>query len=302
MKTTIDYMSKYSIKDLEHLSGIKAHTIRIWEQRHGIIKPKRTPTNIRYYSSDDLKTILKIARLRENGLKISKIASMTREEINREVGSLDDHESEDIRNYIHFLTTAMIDLDEALFERTLSTCILQLGLETTMYRIIHPFLVKIGTLWQTEAINPAQEHFISCLLRQKLIVAIDGQKVRITDDSKKFLLYLPEGELHELTLLFSCYLLRKNGHQVIYLGQNLPFEDVKTAYRVYQPHCLLSISTNFPITELVQDYMNDLSTSFPEATIYLSGYAVLNAKVIVPTNVELLHELRDLNELSTIHS
>ena len=297
MKTTIDYMSEYSIKDLENLSGIKAHTIRIWEQRYGIIQPKRTSTNIRYYSSNDLKKILKIARLREIGIKISKIASMTKDEINQRIGSLDDQENNDITNYIHFLTTAMVDLDEDLFERTLSTCILQLGLETTMYRIIHPFLIKIGTLWQTEAINPAQEHFISCLLRQKLIVAIDGQKVRSGSQSKKFLLYLPEGELHELTLLFSCYLLRKYGQQVIYLGQNLPFEDIRIAYRVYNPDFLLSICTNFPTKDQMQTYVKKLSASFPKATILISGFAVVNGALSAPANVKILHELQDLRTL-----
>ena len=292
-------MSQYSIKDLEHLSGIKAHTIRIWEQRYGIITPRRTPTNIRYYDSSDLKTLLKIARLRENGFKISRIASMSADEINQHVGSLDNGESEDIRNYIHFLTTAMIDLDEELFERTLATCILQLGLEITMYKIIHPFLVKIGTLWQTEAINPAQEHFISCLLRQKLIVAIDGQKIQSDNKAKKFLLYLPEGELHELTLLFSCYLLRKNGYQVIYLGQNLPFDDVCTAYKVYKPHCLLTICTNFPTRDAVKQYIGNLSSSFPKANIFVSGFAVLNGGFDVPSNVKILHELQDLNSLTT---
>jgi len=280
------------------MSGVKAHTIRIWEQRYGIIKPKRTPTNIRYYSPDDLKLILKIARLRENGFKISKIAAMTPEELNLQVGSLDDFGTDDAENFIHFLTTAMVDLDEDLFEKTLATCILQMGLEATMYDIIHPFLIKIGTLWQTEAINPAQEHFISCLLRQKLIVAIDGQKVRPHQDAKKFLLYLPEGELHELTLLFSCYLLRKNGNQVIYLGQNLPFKDIRNAYKVYKPQYLLSISTTHPTPDQMQDYINKLSQSFPKATIYLTGFAVLSQGLTIPTNIELLQEMKDLHALA----
>ncbi|GJM27778.1 MAG: MerR family transcriptional regulator [Cyclobacteriaceae bacterium] len=296
MKTSIDYMSKYSIKDLENLSGIKAHTLRIWEQRYGIIVPKRTPTNIRYYDSNDLKSVLKIARLREHGFKISKIATMTPEHINRQISSLAEQESGDPGNYIHFLTTAMIDLDEDLFERTLSTCILQLGLETTMYSIIHPFLTKIGTLWQTEAINPAQEHFISCLLRQKLIVAIDGQKLQGSPDGKKFLLYLPEGELHELSLLFSCYLLRKIGHQVIYLGQNLPFTDLGIAYQMYQPDIILCICTSFPTRDLIQSYLNDLSTNFPKATIFVSGFAIISNELTIPLNVKVLNQLTELKE------
>ena len=294
MKNTIDYMSKYSIKDLENLSGIKAHTIRIWEQRYGIIKPKRTATNIRYYNSNDLKTILKIARLRESGIKISKIASMSPDEINLQIEALEIEDSDDVGNYIHFLTTAMIDLDEDLFEKTLSTCILQIGLESTMYDVIHPFLLKIGSMWQTEAVNPAQEHFITCLLRQKLIVAIDGQKPAGGPGSKKFLLYLPEGELHELTLLFASYLLKKSGHQVIYLGQNMPFHDVKLAYRVYKPNYLLTISTSFPTKDNMQSYVDELSESFPDATVFLSGYAVLSADLSIPSNIEVLRQMQEL--------
>lgn len=289
-------MGHYSIKDLENLSGIKAHTIRIWEQRHGIITPKRTPTNIRYYNSEDLKTLLKIARLKESGIKISKIASMSPDEINQEIGSLDLDDSDETRNYIHFLTTAMIDLDEDLFEKTLSTCILQIGLESTMYEVIHPFLLKIGTMWQTEAVNPAQEHFITCLLRQKLIVAIDGQKVKSNVDTKRFLLYLPEGELHELTLLFSSYLLKRAGHRVIYLGQNMPFADVETAYKIYRPDYILSISTSMPTKDHIQQYVNDLSEKFPDVTILLSGFAILQAGLTVPSNVEILRQFEELNQ------
>ena len=189
METTIEYLGKYSIKDLEHLSGIKAHTIRIWEQRYNLIHPKRTPTNIRYYESADLKLILNVARLRDHGFKISKIAAMSQEEINSRTREIDSEDSSGPENYLHALTTAMIDLDEELFEHTLSTCILQFGLESTMYEIIHPFLLRIGHLWQTDAINPAQEHFISCLLRQKLIVAIDGQKLNIETNAKRFMLF-----------------------------------------------------------------------------------------------------------------
>lgn len=299
METEINYMSTYSIKDLEHLSGIKAHTLRIWEQRYNLIHPKRTPTNIRYYESSDLKLILNIARLREHGFKISKIAAMSKEAMNLQIRELDIQDPEGPENYIHHLTNAMLDLDEGLFEHTLSTCILQLGLESTMKDIIHPFLLRIGYLWQTEAINPAQEHFISCLLRQKLIVAIDGQQSNFDSNAKRYMLYLPEGELHEITLLYASYILKKHNNHVIYLGQNLPFTDVKGAYKIYQPDYVLSISTTSPQKALIQKYVNSLSKSFPKATILLSGFGILNATLSIPFNVKILKQINDLHQYMT---
>jgi len=166
-------VSTYSIKDLEHLTGIKAHTIRIWEQRYDILSPKRTDTNIRYYDSTDLKHMLNIALLNNNGYKISKIAKMSQEEVFEAVLQTID-KNNNYSDQINALTVAMIDLNEAQFEKIMSTNILQIGFEDTMLNIIYPFLTKIGFLWQIDSINPAQEHFMTNLIRQKLIVAIDG--------------------------------------------------------------------------------------------------------------------------------
>ncbi|MEX0883706.1 MAG: MerR family transcriptional regulator, partial [Cyclobacteriaceae bacterium] len=204
-------MKYYSIKDLEQLSGIKAHTLRIWEQRYKILKPKRTETNIRYYDDDDLKLILNVALLNDNGFKISKIAKLNMEDIKSEILKLTER-SFKFDDQIHALIIAMVELDEERFEKIISTNILKIGFELTMINIIYPFLSKIGILWQTGSIHPGQEHFISNLVRQKLIVAIDGQMY--TGGGKKFLLFLPEGELHEISLLFSSYLLKSNGHKV----------------------------------------------------------------------------------------
>ena len=299
METTIEYLGKYSIKDLEHLSGIKAHTIRIWEQRYNLIHPKRTPTNIRYYESEDLKLILNIARLRDHGFKISKIAAMSKDEISYRTREIDSKDSAGPENYLHALTTAMIDLDEELFEHTLSTCILQLGLEATMHQIIRPFLLQIGNLWQTNAINPAQEHFISCLLRQKLIVAIDGQKPNIGANAKRFMLFLPEGELHEITLLFSSYTLKKYGNQVIYLGQNLPFDDIGVAYKIYRPDYLLSIFTTFPKQNKMQQYLYRLAKEFPDTIVLLSGFGILNADLDLPKNIKVMGDMKDIITYAT---
>ncbi len=218
-------MAHYSIKDLEKLSGIKAHTLRIWEKRYQIVKPSRTDTNIRYYCDDDLKRILNISILNRHGLKISRIAGMTDAQLSEQVMHLaqatGDHESQ-----IEQLTIAMIEMDEERFEKTLSKSIMTVGFEETVLTIIYPFFDKVGMLWQTGSINPAQEHFVSNLIRQKLLVAIDSQNYPHNPESRRFLLFLPEGELHELGLLFFHYILKKHGHQVIYLGQSVPFADL----------------------------------------------------------------------------
>mgnify|MGYP006293504839 CR=1 FL=1 len=279
-------MSTYSIKDLEQLSGIKAHTLRIWEQRYQFILPKRTETNIRFYDGKDLKLVLNIALLKENGYKISKIAGMSEEDMNKEVLRLTE---KNLRypDQIHALTLAMVDLDEDRFEKIMATNILKLGFESTMINVIYPFLSKIGVLWQTGAINPSQEHFISNLIRQKLIVAIDGQFVSNQDSQHKYLLYLPEGELHELTLLFLCYIIKARRNKVVYFGQNLPFDDLKSIYEVHNPDYILTIVTTSPPASEIKDYVDRLSQTFPEAEILLSGYQVIGQKIKSKDNVKV---------------
>lgn len=287
-------MSTYSIKDLEQLSGIKAHTLRIWEQRYNLLNPKRTDTNIRYYDDEDLKLILNVALLNDHGLKISKIASMNMEEIRAEVMKLTDrtltHDDQ-----IHALTICMIELDEVRFDKILSTNILKLGFEQTIMNIVYPFMSKIGVLWQTGAINPAHEHFISNLVRQKLIVAIDGQVVN--GEGKKFLLFLPEGELHEISLLFACYLIKSKGHKVIYLGQNTPNEDLNSVHKIHRPDYMLTVITTSPAAEYAQEYLNTLAARFAETQIMVTGYQVIGQDLLMPPNVKLMNYIRDIKQL-----
>ena len=294
-------MSTYSIKDLEQLSGIKAHTLRIWEQRYNLLSPKRTDTNIRFYDDDDLKLILNVAMLNDNGFKISKIASMSSDDIRKEVVKLTER-SLTHDDQIHALTIAMIEMDEERFEKVLSGNISKLGFEQTMLNIIYPFMSKIGVLWQTGAINPAQEHFMSNLVRQKLIVAIDSQKYN--GGGKKFLLFLPEGELHEISLLFASYLIKSKGHKVIYLGQSTPKDDLLTVYNVHRPEYLLTVITTSPSAEFTQDYIHSLSERFHDSEILVSGYQVIGQDLVFPPNVRQMNYLRDikglLEELVTI--
>jgi DNA-binding transcriptional MerR regulator len=286
-------VAHYSIKELEHLSGIKAHTIRIWEQRYSILSPKRTDTNIRFYDDTDLKTLLNVSLLNEKGYKISKIARLDKNQLREEVLKIAATEAEDHHLHLNSLLVAMIEMDEEKFERAFATPILQLGFEKAMLQAVYPFLHRIGILWQTNKICPAHEHFVSNLLRQKLIVAIDGQVQARHEGSTKFLLFLPEGELHELALLFMSYLLRARQHHTLYLGQNLPYADLQAAYEVYQPEYLVTVITSFPQPDQVQAYINKLATDYPKAIILLYGSQVQHGSLTLPSNVKRLTVISD---------
>lgn len=290
-------MSNYSIKDLEQLSGIKAHTLRIWEQRYNIINPKRTDTNIRTYDDKDLKLVLNISLLQSHNYKISTIAKLSLEDLSKEVLAI----SEQHLNYpdqIHALTIAMIDIDEDRFEKIMATNILQFGFENTMINIIYPFLSRIGTLWITGSIGPAQEHFITNLIRQKIIVAIDGQVIRLDADSKKYVLYTPEGELHEIPLLFANYILRARNNKVVYLGQSLPFSELKFVCELHKPDYLFSVITSTPGQDEIQNYVKRLGDSFPTVKVLLTGYQVVAQGLDLPTNTEIVMNIKQLMDIA----
>lgn len=290
-------MSDYSIRDLEQLSGIKAHTLRIWEQRYSIINPKRTETNIRTYDDQDLKLVLNIALLKDYDYKISEIAKMSIEQINQEVVAISDKKLS-YPDQIHALTISMIDLDEERFEKIMSTNILQSGFENTMINIIYPFLGRIGTLWVTGSIGPAQEHFITNLIRQKVIVAIDGQVFKRNEASKTFVLYCPEGETHEISLLFATYILKSRNHKVIYFGQSLPFNELEFAYRIHKPDYIYGAITSSPGQDEIQNYVTRLGSTFPECTILLTGYQVVGQDIDCLPNTKILTQARDLMEIA----
>lgn len=290
-------MANYSIKDLEHLSGIKAHTLRIWEQRYNLINPKRTDTNIRYYDQDDLKLVLNVSLLKDNGFKISKIAEMSMEEMFEEVVRVSE-KTTSFADQIYALTLSMIDLDEQRFEKIISTNTLKIGFERTMMNIINPFLSKIGIMWLTDSINPAQEHFITNLIRQKLMVAIDGQYPTVREDARKYMLFLPDGELHELTLLFASYLIKARENKVIYLGQTMPMNDLVMAFDVYKPDYLLTVLTSRPADMSALEYLNKLSEKFPETEILISGGQVIGQDLDLPENMTPISNLNHLIEFA----
>ena len=287
-------MTKFTIKDLENLSGIKAHTIRIWEQRYSFLKPSRTDTNIRYYSNDDLKAILNISILNKYGYKISHINRMSVSDVQARVAELNIAGAPQER-IVNELIQLMVDLDTAGFEKLIDKQIAAGGIEKTIIRIIFPFFERIGILWQTGHINPAQEHLTTNIIRQKLIVGIDQAKSLIKV-KRSFLLFLPEGEHHELGLLLVCYLLKRKGAEVFYIGANVPLKDAQFVAEIKKPDFvyihLTSTSSGFNF----QKFLTQTSEKTSRSKIIISGHVTHDYKKALPKNVEFKHSLVELVE------
>jgi DNA-binding transcriptional MerR regulator/methylmalonyl-CoA mutase cobalamin-binding subunit len=283
----------FSIKDIEAVSGIKSHTLRIWEQRYGIIVPKRTESNIRYYDDDDLKHILNISILNRQGIKISEIARMSKEDITEAILKYSGHSSANFDSHIKGLISAMLSFDEYGFHKIITTNIIQLGLEQTVINIVFPFLSEVGLLWQIGSIHPSHEHFASNIIRQKLYVAIDGNVGRYAESRKRFLLFLPEHEQHSIGLLFANYILRTRGQDVLYLGQEVPLVDLKDAFIDNEPDYVLTQLTAAHINVDKQRFVDDISTYWSKAQLILSGGQFLNADLKLPENARVIKRIED---------
>ncbi|MDB5255393.1 MAG: MerR family transcriptional regulator [Chitinophagaceae bacterium] len=250
---------------------MKAHTIRIWEQRYNLISPQRTGTNIRFYTDEEVKRLLKVSALYHQGMKISKIASMSESEINEYIQNIELHTGNE-HVALEKLTIAMIDLNEEQFLSVFNPCIAERGFKNTMIQLIYPFLQKVGVMWQVGDVHPAQEHFISNLIRQKLISAIDQLYKPKTETDPKIILFLPEGELHELGLLFYSYLLQEMNYHVIYLGQSVPSQDLAKVAEKY--HCQLFVSSiiNPAAVDSFSQTLSLLQTTLgPGIKLYVAG-------------------------------
>ncbi|MCW5906519.1 MAG: MerR family transcriptional regulator [Chitinophagales bacterium] len=276
-------MGQYSIKEVETLSGIKAHTLRIWEQRYDFLRPKRTDTNIRYYNDEQLRLILNIGTLNRSGFKISRIAEMHPEQMKEEVLRVQNASSEPdflLDSLIH----SMLDFDEHRFEKTLSSAIVKLGFEDTFTKLVFPFLIRTGVMWQAGSVRVVQEHFISNLIRRKISAAIDGVYVEESNRSKKFILFLPDTENHELLLLYTEYLLRKHNHHVVYLGCSLPLNELEFIAQHFKPDYLVTYLT-IPLEKgTLANYLKKVSTLIPRSKIIVGGSQLALSHVKLPDN------------------
>src|SRR6478735_1377756 len=278
-------MNAFTIKDLENLSGIKAHTIRIWEQRYSFLRPQRSNTNIRYYCNDELKTVLNIALLNKYGYKISHIDKMNQEEVREKILALSQAEAY-IERLVNDLIHHMVDLDSDGFEDVLDHYIRVKGVDKTITNIIFPFLDKVGILWMTNNINIAQEHLVTNIIRQKLLVGIESVSSHV-QLPKTVLLFLPEGEQHEVGLLYVYYLLKARGMKVIYLGANLPIKDLAYVVNIKKPDCLYTHLTCLPSRYNFEKFIIQVNQYLPKVKMVISGQAAAGYSKKLPDGVSL---------------
>jgi DNA-binding transcriptional MerR regulator len=265
-------MDAFSIRDIENLCGIKAHTLRIWEQRYQILRPKRKAGNHRQYDSDDLKYLLRIAFLYHNGHKISSLAKLDEQQL-CQLALQQPQPGGTNEIFINHLIGASMDFDQELFDRILHNIILHMGFEKAISQVVFQFLNKIGLLWLTGNAIPAQEHFASALITKKLQVAIHGLESvsNPPPDGRRVLLYTPSGEFHEIPLLFMRYMMKKNGIPTVYFGQNICMDELQY-YCAGQPitHLYFHLVTNLLRCE-PDHYLGKLTTLFPDKQIVISG-------------------------------
>ncbi len=283
-------MAKYSIKDLEHFSGIKAHTIRIWEKRYLLLDPNRTNTNIRFYTDEHVRKILNVAMLVKNGYKISNVASFSDSKIQAEVVRINHHLSDADKNIDRLLFRA-VNLDSVGFESLLDEMIEKNGFRKTIEQVVYPFFERIGVLWQAGSIFVAHEHFVSNLIRNKLIHETCLAKVEAP--AKTMLFFLREGEWHELGLLYYNYLAVQAGIRCVYLGQSLPFDDLS--------NLLSSGNFDFVCTSFIysidktelENYLVKLSKIFGDGKILVTGRQISVSKPRLPENVSVVKNGND---------
>jgi DNA-binding transcriptional MerR regulator len=283
-------MTHYSIKDLEHLSGIKAHTIRIWEKRYQLLDPDRSDTNLRYYSDEDVRRILNVAMLVKNGYKISNVASFDNAKLQVEVLRQNKNLLDPDKNIDQLLLNT-VNLDTFGFEQLLNKIIQENGFTKTIQSVIFPFFERIGLLWQAGSIFVAHEHFISNLIRNRLI--IEAAKFDNHLSEKTILFFLREDELHELGLLYFNFLAAENGFKCVYLGQSLPFSDLISLLR--------STEFNFVCTSFIhaiekpelEQYLANLSMVFNKNRILIAGRQIAIHKPKLPSNVVVIKNNSD---------
>ena len=287
-------MNAFTIKDLENLSGVKAHTIRIWEQRYSFLKPRRSKTNIRYYCNDELKTVLNIALLNKYGYRISQIDKMSEEELREKIHSLGEIQACQERLVTDMLHH-MIDMDMDRFENVLDNFIRQKGIDKTIHFLIFPFLEKVGILWQTNHIQAGQEHLVSNIIRQKLLVGIEGATSPF-NIKKTILLFLPEGEHHEIGLLFLQYQLKARGANVLYLGADVPLDDLVFVSKAKKPDYLFTHLTCNPGKFNFEKFMNQLREQLPAIPVVISGQLAQQYSRKIPAHVELKKSIGEVLE------
>lgn len=291
-------MNKFSIRDIENLTGIKAHTLRIWESRYGILQPKRTETNIRYYNDIDLKNALRVSLLNNYGYKISAINKMSEGEANRLIAEIDDTAFKEQALVNDLLQYALSMQTEAL-ESTLDLYMQKHGIDKTVERLLFNFLQRIGLMWMTDRLFPAQEHIVSNIITRKLSNAIEQLPRKNLASKPAILLFLPEGEIHDIGLLYMQYLFYKNGRYPIYLGSNTPLKEVLYVCQVKKPRAIYTHITSAAENFDFKTFVGELHKNCPSVKVYISGNMTGRIGFKLPKQFFLVKSLAEARDLAS---
>ena len=289
-------MNKFSISQLERFSGIKAHTIRIWEQRYNALQPNRSEGNTRYYDNVQLRRLLNIVSLTSLDYKISELGVMPDKQLFKMVeGFINETESKTDEYFVLQLIAAGMGYDELHFDKIFSHCLLRYGMKDTYIKVVYPVLVRTGLMWACDELPPANEHFITNLIRQKLFTAVNALPPPKTN-LQSWILFLPENEFHEIGLLFSHYLIRLSGKKVIYLGSNVPMQSLINAVKEISCRNLLLFLVHKDLDEEIHESLNRLSNHFPGKKIYVAGDKIVLSRVKKIDNITFLSSVEDLEQ------
>ena len=289
--------NSFSIKNLEHLSGIKAHTIRIWEKRYNLFEPERTDTNIRLYNLENLQKLLNVTLLYNNGYKISKIASFSSQEITENVHKLTINKNADDWS-IGLFKLAMINFDQRLFTKTFNDLLEQFSFSEVFKNVFVPLMNELGVLWQTNSISPSHEHFITSLVKQKIhAMCEDLQQKSTRRTDRRFVLFLPDNEIHELGLLYLQYEVLNNGFQCVFLGQSVPIESLNNLVDIGEPITFITYFTIEPTQDKIKAYLNTFNSEIIEnidSELWILGYQVQFMSDEMPDKIRKFKSINDV--------
>jgi MerR family transcriptional regulator, light-induced transcriptional regulator len=286
-------MKHYTLIELERLTGIQAATIRVWERRYNLINPKRTETNRRWYDDDDLRRLINISIIYQSGLKISKIAKYSEAELEDKAAYL-SRDAAGSDTHINSLIVAMLAFNGNAVNEILLRSIINSGFEETFSNVVFPFLKRVGIMWHTGTASTGAEHFITHIFRSRLIAASDAQSTPNHSNRKRVIMFLPENEFHDMGLLFYAYLIRKLGHEVLYLGQNTPFQAVLDVHETWQSNVLVTgVATDISISKPAE-YLKKLSSTFPAQKILVSGSLAFEPAIEKLANIHSVKTVDDL--------
>ena len=288
---------RYSISDLEKLSGVKAHTIRIWEKRYALLRPMRTGGNIRYYDEQQLKKLLHTASLIASGMKISAVSKLNPEEMRAAVDKVHDSQADARAEiHVHRLIEACADMDERLFEHVFNNALLGSDLVTVFTGVVNPLLNRVGYLWSVNDMLPAEEHFVTSIVRRKLFAAIDS--IPLPESSREsWVLFLPDDEEHEVNLLLSAFLLRQSGRKVVYLGSQVPMDNLSQVIDKVNPTHLQFFWVRKHAPEKVQGFIDALHAKYPKLNKVMSINPLFDNTLSVPSAYQITRSIEEFLEI-----